>query len=126
MKMTEEQDDPLIHNAIRVLGTYDGNEPAANPKTAFRIAGELITIIDNDDHLPNRLQAAIALTRVATPKWCKDAVYEMGVQKDPWVRLALVRMLKRSADWAAVRPLLPLRNFDKWGAGARARACSRR
>jgi putative membrane-bound dehydrogenase-like protein len=119
MKMTEEQDDPLIYNAIRVLGTYDVNEMGANPKTAFEIASELITILDNDDYPPNRLQAAIALAKVATPKWCKDVVHEMENQKDPWVRLAMVRMLKRSADWTALRPILPLKNFDKWEPGTR-------
>jgi putative membrane-bound dehydrogenase-like protein len=119
LKMTEEQDDPLIYNAIRVLGSYDVNEAGANAKTSFLIASELITIIDNDDHAPNRLQAAIAMTKVATPKWCKDVVQELGVQKDPWVRLAMVRTLKRSADWAAVGPTLPVKNFDKWEPGAR-------
>src|SRR5262249_43774359 len=89
MALMSTQDDGLIYNAIRVLGTYDRKGPGGNEKTAFRIAGEMITTLDNDSYEPNRLQAALAMERVATPKWCKDLVYEMGRQKDPVVRHAV-------------------------------------
>jgi hypothetical protein len=120
MKMTREQDDSLIYNAIRVLGTYDRNGPGGNEKTAFYIAGELITTIDNDSYAPSRLQAAVAMSRVATTKWCRDLVNELGHEQDPMVRYAVVQTLKRSADWAALAKVLPLDKFDTWGEARRA------
>jgi putative membrane-bound dehydrogenase-like protein len=114
MKLTREQDDSLIYNAIRVLGTYDRTEPGTNEKTTFFIASELITIIDNDSWAPNRLQAAVAMSRVATPKWCRDLVYEAGHETDPLVRYAIVQTLKRSADWRVLARTLPLDTFATW------------
>jgi putative heme-binding domain-containing protein len=119
MKLTEEQDDALIYNAIRVLGSYDRREPGANEATAFRIAGELITILDNDNYPPNRLQAAIGMGRVLTPKWARDLVYELGVEKDPVVRYAVVQTIKRGGDWKALAPRLPLDKFSTWHEGRR-------
>jgi putative heme-binding domain-containing protein len=111
LRLTREQDDSLIYNAIRVLGTYDRRDPIANDKTAFLIAGELITIVDNDSHLPNRLQAAVAMGRVITPKWCRNVLYELGREQDPLVRYALVQTFKQGVDWQEVVRLLKPDNF---------------
>src|SRR5262249_14677787 len=78
MSLMSTQADDLIYNAIRVLDTYDRKGPHGDEKTAFRIAADLITTIDNDSTPANRLQAALAMERVATPKWCKDVIYELG------------------------------------------------
>jgi putative membrane-bound dehydrogenase-like protein len=119
MAWMSTQDDDLIYNAIRVLDTYDRKPPHGDEKMAFRIAADLITTVDNDSYAPNRLQAALAMERVATPKWCKDIIYELGNEKDPLVRNALVRTLKRSADWAALAKILNLDHISDWKDGQR-------
>ncbi|HJT78082.1 MAG TPA: hypothetical protein VJ739_12835, partial [Gemmataceae bacterium] len=119
MRLTEEQDDSLIYDAIRVLGTFDRREPGADEKTAYRIAGELVSILDGDSHAPNRLQAAVALARVANTHWCKRLLYEMGKEKDPFVRYAEVQTLKRSADWKELAQVLPLGKITTWEPGQR-------
>jgi putative membrane-bound dehydrogenase-like protein len=119
MALMSSQDDALIYTAIRVLDTYERKGPGSNEKTAFRIAGELITTLDGDSYAPNRMQAALAMERVATPKWCKDLLYELGREKDPIVRYAVVRTLKRSCDWAAVAKILPLQKISDWEEGQR-------
>jgi glucose/arabinose dehydrogenase len=119
MEVSRDPDDAVNYNAIRVLGTYDLNEPGADPKTAFWIASEFITIIDNDDYPPNRMQAAAGMAHVATLKWCLDLIPYLGREKDPWVRYAIVRTLKRSCDWQAAGQKLPLDKFGEWKEGTR-------
>jgi hypothetical protein len=112
MLESRTEDDPVIYNSIRVLGTFD--QAATDTRQAFFIASELITILDNDSDHANRQQAATALDRVATPKWCRDIVHDADQQTDDWVRYAMIRTLKRKADWSVLAKTLPLGQFDKW------------
>jgi putative membrane-bound dehydrogenase-like protein len=117
LDLSRDKDDSIIYNALRVMGGVDRDDRALPDDTADVFAGELISIIDGDEHAPNRMQAVLALRAVATTKWCKDIFYEMGLEKDLWVRFAAVRTLQRACDWKAVAPALP--PFPRWSASQR-------
>jgi glucose/arabinose dehydrogenase len=106
------EDDPVIYNAIRVLGTLD--QAATDAKQSFLLAGELITILRLDSDQANRQQAATAMDQVATAKWCRDIVQDADQQTDDLVREAMIRTLKRRADWSVLAKTLPLNGFNRW------------
>jgi glucose/arabinose dehydrogenase len=112
MLESRTEDDPVIYNSIRAMGTFD--QAATDAKQAFLIASELITVLDNDSDQANRQQAAAAMDRVATPKWCRDIVHDADQQTDDVVRQSMIRTLKRKADWSVLAKTLPLNGFNRW------------
>jgi putative heme-binding domain-containing protein len=99
--LTESPDVNDRFEASRALGTFTRATLPAKPYAADILA-RLTKLLTQDTAPAVRHQAAVALADLADPAACVRALLALENESDPYVRLAVVRMLKSQRNWVGL------------------------
>jgi putative heme-binding domain-containing protein len=106
-----DKDASLRLQAVRVLGTFRRQDFPNGIGKRPPVRDILLQRVEEDSDPQVRLHAACALAGNCLPSDCKELLLQLEKEKDPGVRFAIVRTLKRSCDWKTLDKALAKEDF---------------